>query len=165
MSRFALAFLLVAASFAPQAHAQYGRAWVRCDAQAGELVVHYQPGDVGEPWAGASDHTVDFHDLLDLDERQVQVEGTRESAFDCRLGDDALHVVLSPVPGNANLLGSCGGDVGGMVAVSRGDVAVIDDFEFEPGECHEREEFVAKLVLRAHAKDYSVERRRLYPDE
>ena len=160
MNRLAIAFVLVVGSFALPVHAQYAKAWVRCDAQAGELVVHYQPGDEGEPYAGKADLAVDFHDLLDLDERQVNVVGTREAELDCTLGDDALHVVLSPVPGNANLLGSCGGEIGGMLDVSRSGVAVVDQFVFEPGECHRREEFVAKLVLRARATDYAIDRRR-----
>lgn len=160
MRRLAVALLLVAAAFALPAHAQSSTAWVDCDAAAGELVVHYRPGGDDEVVPAGAEHAVDFHDLLDLDERQVNIVGTREDAFDCVLGDDTLHVVVSPMPGNANLLGSCGGETGGILDVSRDGVAVVREFVFEPGECHEREAYVATLALRAHAKDYRVERRR-----
>ena len=49
-----------------------------------------------------------------------------------------------------------------VLDVSRDGVAVVREFVFEPGECHEREAYVTTLALRAHAKDYRVERRRYF---
>ena len=41
------------------------------NAAAGELVVHYRPGGDDEVVPAGAEHAVDFHDLLDLDERQL----------------------------------------------------------------------------------------------
>jgi hypothetical protein len=156
--RLAIAPLLLAA-FARATCAQDATAWIRCDVAAHELVVFYEPGEAGKPYGGPADHVVQLYDLLEVDAASDRVTDTREAHFECRLGNDLLDVALSPVPGNANLQGSCGGELGGMLDVSRDGVAVVDDFEFEPGECHSREAYTWKFVLEAGARDYRVERR------
>jgi hypothetical protein len=139
------------------AAAQDPAASVLCDREAGTLVVRYT--DALHAEAPAWSAPIRFLDLLDLDETESTVEGTRSQTVTCRLGDEELEVVLAPGVPNVNLLGRCGAAVTGVVTVKQhGEVALAETW-FEDLDCHARERMLVRVTLRRGAAEPELEYR------
>ena len=153
-----IAILLLVASGAVSA--QDATAWIDCDSAAGRLVVEFRPGETGERYDGPADHEVGFYQLLEIDADGKTIVATHEARIECRLGDDVLVVLLSPMISNVNLLGMCGAAISGRVDISRDGVDLVDGLPFEDENCMERgDDFVERVTLRAGATRAGIVRR------
>lgn len=158
MSALRIVGALMLAMLARGAAAQDATAWIECDAAAGQLVVTYHPGDGDAHHEGPFDHAVVFVSLLEIEESRVTA--THDATIACRLGEDELSVLLSPTIGNVNLLGMCGGVVGGAVTITRNGATLVDALDLEPGFCAEADEYVSRIVVGRGPGDVVVQRTR-----
>ena len=130
--------------------AQDPAASVDCDPHARTLVIRYTPELSEEkPAWPERPAPIHFYSLLDLDEAESTVVGTRSESVACRLGDDRFDVILVPAVPNPNLLGRCGAAYTGVVTVKRNGTVVLDEVEFEDLDCHDRRRMLVRIEFRS----------------
>ena len=141
-----LAFALFVACASLSLEAQDPAASYACDAKAGMLVIRYTP-EADASWAG-NGQAVMFGALLDLDEEETEIVGTRSQTVSCDLKSDRFRIELQPGVLTVNLLGRCGAAWTGIVTVTRNGKVVLEEQAFEELDCHERERMLEKIVFR-----------------
>lgn len=144
-----LAFALIAACASLSIEAQEPAASYACDAEAGTLVIRYVPdsSEADPSWAGSA-QTVMFGALLDLNEEETEITGTRSQTVSCDLKSDRFRIEFQPGVLTFNLLGRCGAAWTGIVTVTRNGEVVLNEQAFEELDCHERERMLEKIVFR-----------------
>ncbi|HSP16007.1 MAG TPA: hypothetical protein VLV78_14780 [Thermoanaerobaculia bacterium] len=130
--------------------AQNPAAAYECDRKSSTLVIRTTDDldEAAPPWPKKL-RIVEFSSLLDLNQEQTMVEGTRSESIVCRLRGDRFEITFEPGVPNPNLLVRCGAAVTGIVTVKRNGTTILDEQEFEDMNCHERKPMLETIRIRA----------------
>jgi hypothetical protein len=74
-----------------------------------------------------------------------RIDAVRTIRRTCRIGRHAYALSIGPSPGNWNLQGSCGAEIGAWTSVRRDGVVVLPRLEFEGGDCHSEEPVITRV--------------------
>lgn len=151
----ALAFLAFAAACLP-ARATEDAVLLRCDRQAGELVIEYLVEPPPASASHADEERVRFRDLLEVERcgpghplagDACTVRGTKTAERTCQLGGRVLSVRITPQPYNYNLQGQCGARITGVLEVREGQASLLRPTPLDPNrDCASGDQEVVKTV-------------------
>lgn len=129
---------------------------LRCDRQAGELVIEYLVEPPPASASNADEERVRFRDLLDVERcgpghplagDACSVRATRTAERTCQLGGRVLSVRITPQPYNHNLQGQCGARITGVLEVREGQASVLRPTPLDPNtDCASGDQEVVKSV-------------------